>query len=245
MFYLFDYDDPEGVDWYAKLLELTKDKDFEEKQRRFFPLETDLPLKTIKRAYEASLEKDDPVSAAEMLLLNADNVKKIFRESPLSLLLNNSFDNNNEILEMAWRNADLYDKETRVIWYLLFAWYLDRKNKITNAQETLNRLFEKELGTLSTNYNYLSANIITFCVPLLYERYKYNIVKIFNHLSNNLVDIISLSIATLLAKSNKPDEAIQIANQIKDDYSKSVIGRLNENVAPFPSALFSAHMLPP
>ena len=32
-------------------------------------------------------------------------------------------------------------------WYLLIAWYLDCKNKIENAEETLDRLFEKELMT--------------------------------------------------------------------------------------------------
>ena len=49
LFALFDYDDPEGIDWYAKLLELAKDKEFEEKQIQFFPFETNLPLKTIKK----------------------------------------------------------------------------------------------------------------------------------------------------------------------------------------------------
>ena len=113
MFALFDYDDPEGIDWYAKLLELAKDKEFEEKQRQYFPFETNLPLKTIKRAYEASLEKDDPVSTAEMLLLYTNNLEKIFLESPLSILKNTNLDNS-DILEKSWRIADLYDKRTRI-----------------------------------------------------------------------------------------------------------------------------------
>ena len=48
------------IDWYTKLLQLAKDKEFEKKQLEYFPFETDLPLKTIKKAFEASLEKEDP-----------------------------------------------------------------------------------------------------------------------------------------------------------------------------------------
>ena len=57
IFALIDYDDYEGIDWYSKLLQLSKNKEFEQKQLEYFPFETDLPLKTIKKAFEASLIK--------------------------------------------------------------------------------------------------------------------------------------------------------------------------------------------
>ena len=55
---------------------------------------------------------------------------------------------NDYVLEKAWRIADLYDKETRIIWYLLIAWFLDYKNKISEAKKTLDRLFKKELVSI-------------------------------------------------------------------------------------------------
>ena len=151
LFALFDYDDPEGIDWYAKLLELAKDKEFDEKQRQGFPLETNLPLITMKRAYEASIEKDYPVSTVEMILIYANNLKNIFLDSPFSILRNNNLDNN-DILEKSWRIADLYDEETRVNWYLLIVWYFNCKNILANVQKTLDRLFGKELVSSDSQY---------------------------------------------------------------------------------------------
>src|SRR5262249_1879308 len=125
---------------YPKLIQLARNKMFEEKQLQCFPFDTGLSFKTMKRAYEASLEKNDPVSGAEMLLLCAYNLKTVFLESPLSILKNIEIDNN-DILEKALRIAHLYDKETRILWYLSIAWYLDCKKKTTDPQKVLNRIF--------------------------------------------------------------------------------------------------------
>jgi hypothetical protein len=246
LFSLIGFRDYEHIDWYQRLLLLAKNKEFEEKQLEFFPSETDLPLKTIRRAYEASLEKYDPVSTVEMLLLHVTKFKEILLESPLSVLRTISIDNN-DILEKAWRIADLYDNQTRLKWYLLIAWCLDWKKNITDAEKTLNRLFEKVPVTIidgiyrgKSNY----ANIVRFCARCLYEGYKDNIVKIFKYLSNHDIYEISryfiknnnlkiglevynyvggykrsealCSIAQSLAQSNRLDEAIKAAKEIED-----------------------------
>jgi hypothetical protein len=94
-------------------LQLTNDKEFEKNQRKNFLNEPDLPLKTIKRAFEASLIKDDPVSTAEMLLLHFNVLFHILKESPLSALKDFDADyniiKNNHVLEKAWKIADLND----------------------------------------------------------------------------------------------------------------------------------------
>ena len=219
LFALFDYDDPEGTDWYAKLLELAKDKEFEEKQRQYFPFETNLPLKTIKRAYEASLEKDDPVSTAEMLLLYTDKLEKIFLESPLSILKNTNLDNS-DILEKSLRIADLYDKRTRIIWYLAIAWYLDCKNERTNVQKILDRLFGKELVSSG------GSIMVKFFVYSLYDQYKNKMVEIFNHISND--DIYEIS--SFFFKNNNLKTGIEIFNRIGNEKAKvNIINDLNSN----------------
>jgi PPR repeat len=222
LFALFDYDDPQGIDWYAKLLELAKDKEFEEKQRQYFPFEANLPLKTIKRAYDASLEKDDPVLTAELLLIYANNLKKIFLESPLSILNNTNLDNN-DILEKSWRIADLYDKGTRVNWYFLIAWYLDCKDKKANAQKTLKTL-DRLLGKALVNSD---LKITRFFVYSLYDRYKEKMVKILNHISNEHI----YEISSFFFKNNNIKVGLEIFSYVRNKKAKinNEINELNTN----------------
>jgi hypothetical protein len=121
LYALVSYRDPTRINWYLKLLQLTKDSEFENKQLEYFPFESLLPLKTIKNACRASLIKEDPISSSEMLLIYANCLKKISSESPISILKdidiysdNNEFD---KVLEKSWKIADLNDKETQIIWY--------------------------------------------------------------------------------------------------------------------------------
>ncbi len=92
-------------------------------------------------AIEASLEKEDPISTSEMLLSYAYHIKKIFRVSPISVLndrdINSNDNENNVILEKAWIIADLYNGETRIMWYLLIAWYFDNKGKVLEARKNI------------------------------------------------------------------------------------------------------------
>ena len=102
-------------------MQLAKNKEFEKKQLDCFRFETDLPLKTVKRAFESSLEKGYPISTAEMLLLYSSKVTDIFRQSPLSVL--HGIDNgsnivDNGLIEKAWTIVDLYNKEIRTLCYL-------------------------------------------------------------------------------------------------------------------------------
>ena len=99
LFALMDFNDPEGIDWHSKLLQLAKNKEFKQKQLDHFPFETDLPLKTIKKAFEASLIKEDPVSTAEMLLIHASNIKKVFIKSPLCILKDIDIENDNNKID--------------------------------------------------------------------------------------------------------------------------------------------------
>ena len=165
--------------------QIQQNEESEEKQIEFFNSETDLPLKTIKRAFEASFKKDDPVSTVEMLLLYSYKVTHIVKESPLSVLrsLDMEVEDNNddyyieknneqrdndkksqEIIEKALRIADLYDRETCIIWYLLIAWHLNTKDKKIEAKKTLEKLLEKELVPIKKN-----TNISIFLISSLYD----------------------------------------------------------------------------
>ena len=90
---LIGYRDLDRTDWYAMLLDLAKNHDFQDAQRRYFPLES-LQLKTTKGAFKESLLKEDPLSMCEMLLLHAKQITKITKESPLEVLT--SITKNNE-----------------------------------------------------------------------------------------------------------------------------------------------------
>ena len=244
LFALIDYDENyyDKIDWYQKILDLAKNKEFEEKQIEYFYSETDLPLKTIKRAFEASLKKDDPLSTVEMLLLYSYKVTHIVKESPLSVLRNlgmekednndNYIERNNEqrdndkknqeIIEKALRIADLYDKETYIIWYLLVAWLLNSKDKVKQAKKTLERLLEKELVPITKN-----KDIFTFLIFSLYDCYKDTIVKIFDYLSDD--NIYQIYLAFIEKRNGKI--GLEIFNYVKNKNSKisALLESLNKN----------------
>jgi tetratricopeptide (TPR) repeat protein len=167
-------------------------------------------LKTIKRAFEASLEKEDPISTTEMLMTYASKVSLIFEESPLSIL--KMFDinkNNNEIddvIEGTLRLANLYDTDTFIMWYLLIAWYLNGNDKRYYAKKTLDSLFKKKLDPISKG-----QDIIIFLIYNLYECHKETLAKIFDYLSNN--DIYK--IFELFIKSKKWLLGLDIFRYIK------------------------------
>jgi hypothetical protein len=222
LFALIDHNNPKGIDWYAKLLHLAKNEEFEQKQLECFAFESDLPLKTIKIAFESSLMKKDPVSTVEMLLIYANRAKKVFQKSPLSILEDIDVDvdkyNNeiNDVLELAWRIADSYDKDGCITWYLLISWSLDYKNKTSEAKETLDRLFKKEIVYITEG-----NDAINFLIYSLYERHKETIAKIFDCLSND--DIYN--ICKLFIENKKGIIGIEVFKYIK---SKST--EINEKI---------------
>jgi hypothetical protein len=192
-------------------LQLAKNDIYKQKQLECFPFENDLPLKTIKNAFEASLIKEDPVSTAEMLLIHASNIKKVFIKSPLCILKDiNIEDNDNKIdniLERSLKIADLYDRETRIIWYLLIAWYLDSKNKTLQIKIVINRLSEKELVFVNEG-----GHLIDFLIYCLYEKYREKIIKIFDYLSDD--DIYKICLYFI--KDKKGQIGLEIFGFIKD-----------------------------
>jgi len=223
---LVSYRDPKRTNWYLKLLQLAKGSEFEQKQLEYFPFETDLPLKTTKRAFEASLEKEDAVRSVELLLLNSAKVIHIIKESPLSVLndlyKDASNSKNNYILEKAWRVADLYDKEARIRWYLVIAWYLDYKNDIHASIKTLDTLFRKELVYVNNGY------IINHLVYFLYPRYKDSIVKIFDYLPNDDIYIIC---SLFIKNKNNLETVLEIFRYIKNK-KENTNGKTNLEVCP-------------
>jgi lipopolysaccharide biosynthesis regulator YciM len=218
LYALVSYRDPKKINWYLKLLHLAKNNEFEKKQLEYFPFETDLQLKTIKRAFEASLIKEDPVSTADLLLLHSSKVIRIFIESPLSILkglykVYTDFDNseNNYALENVLRHADLYNKEIRILWYLLIAWFLDCKKDRTSAKKTLDTLFKKELIHIT------NGHIVIPLIYYLHGRYKLEISNIFDYLSN---DDIYRVCSPFVKNRNKLKDAYEIFRYIKDKKSK-------------------------
>ena len=212
LFSLINCDAYEEVDWYRKLLQLAKNKEFEQKQHEYFPFDTDLPLKTIKRAFEASLEKEEPVRTAELILLHSAKVIRIVKQSPLSdlddIYIDSSNLGNNDTFRETWRIANHYNEEARVMWYLLIAWYLDCKKYIPEAQKTLDNLFKKDLVYINNNH------IINQLVYFLYPCYKDTIVKIFDYLSNDNICNICL---LFIKNKNDLEVGLEVFRYINDN----------------------------
>lgn len=90
---------------------------------------------------------------------------------------------------------------------------------IWTAEKTLNRLFEKELGTIEDD-----DIIVRFCICSLYDRFKYNIVKIFSHLSND--DIYKISLFFLENKNLKT--GLEIFNHLRYEKTETNDEIINE-----------------
>ncbi len=185
LFALIDYDDPNRVDWYQKLLHLVKNKEFKQKQLDLFHSEPDLRLRAIRLVFEASLTKNDYVSTVEMLLMHQSTLKDVLSRSPLDTLIDyeatvNDSGDINSILSQSWKIANMYERNIRIIWYLLIAWYFHCKNKEQVAKKTLDLLISDGLDSFTDSHN-----IIKFLVYSLYNHYKEDISKLLRYFSND------------------------------------------------------------
>ncbi|AFY85167.1 ATP-binding protein [Oscillatoria acuminata] len=124
-----------------RLYELARDSAFATLQRERLPEDPDLPLETIREALLDAAQRDDPGAMAEFLLLQAKRVGEILQESPLDALRNGS-------LIRAQQLADLYDIHRCVLWYLLLAWALKDEGRLNEAEETLQKLQQKDFPRL-------------------------------------------------------------------------------------------------
>ena len=136
---------------WQELYELAHHQDYVTAQRQQLPEQPDLPLKTVQIALWSKAETDDGVGMAEFLLLHAGRVIQITtQESPLEALRAGS-------ITTAWALAEQFDIERCILWYLLLAWELVKdatqdKGKMEQARETLERLQQKNLPSLSKDW---------------------------------------------------------------------------------------------
>jgi hypothetical protein len=128
---------------WEELYAIARNPDFASAQQQQLPDEPDLPLKTVQAALLGAAEEDKAERMAEFVLIHAHRLGQTNdQESPLDALRSGS-------LKRAWILADQYEIERCILWYLLLAWELKDEGKLDDAQETLERLHEKELPRLS------------------------------------------------------------------------------------------------
>jgi len=133
---------------WEELYAIARNPDFVSTQRQQLRDEPDLPLKTVQTALLGAAEEDKAEIMAKFLLVHAHRLGQTnAQESPLDALRSGSL----ERLERAWKLAELYDIQYRVLWYLLLAWELKDTDSSEEARETLERLQKKELPRFSTN----------------------------------------------------------------------------------------------
>ena len=132
---------------WEELYAIARDEDFASAQQQQLPDEPDLPLKTVQTALLGAAEEDKAEIMAEFLLVHVHRLGQTnAQESPLDALRGGS-------LGRAWKLADLYGIEHRVLWYLLLAWELKDKGRSKEARETLEKLQQKEIPSgFSTRY---------------------------------------------------------------------------------------------
>lgn len=130
---------------WEDLYAIARDKDFASAQQQQLSDEPDLPLKTVQTALLGAAEEDKAEIMAKFLLVHAHRLGQTnAQESPLDALRSSS-------LERAWKLADMYEIEHRILWYLLLAWELKDTARLEEAQETLERLQHKQLPRLSNH----------------------------------------------------------------------------------------------
>ena len=137
----------------------------------------------------------------------------IFKESPMSVIksINSFVKENNDILGKAYRIADLYDNDTKTMWYLLIAWFFDCKNEVSNTKKTLDGLFKKQLVSI-LKY----GDIVNFLVYSLYDNHKDKIIKIFDYLSNDRI----YDICSIFIRNNNLKIGLEILGYIKNNRNK-------------------------
>jgi tetratricopeptide (TPR) repeat protein len=144
---------------WEELYAIARKEDFASAQQQQLPDEPDLPLKAVQTALLGAAEEDKAEIMAEFVLVHAHRLGQTnAQESPLEALRAGS-------LGRAWKLADLYGIEHRVLWYLLLAWELKDKGRSKEARETLEKLQQKELPSFSTRYtatNWLSDLAVYF-----------------------------------------------------------------------------------
>ena len=206
------------VKHWEELYAIARNEDFYSHSIKQFPDEPDLPLKTVKTALLAAADQDKPGEMAEFMLLHAQQLlHTTAQDSPLEALRKGS-------LERAWKLADLYEIEYRILWYLLLAWELKDTGKFEEAEETLKRLQPQELPRLSTHgvkqwqsesAAYLLARIFEVSEDIctsLEQKLLDNCYRRF--LSINLRNCGNLAAALKIMKSIRP-ESEQVLHLLK------------------------------
>jgi tetratricopeptide (TPR) repeat protein len=193
---------------WQELYELARNQEFVTAQRQQLPEQPDLPLKTVQIALSGAAETDDAGGMAEFLLVHAERVMQIAKESPLDILRLGSIDG-------ALALAEKFDPERCVLWYLLLAWELAKDasqdgEKMEQAREILERLQQKELPRLSEDW---MKDCAVYLLTYLLTATK----GTFTALSRRILDDESLeNLCQNLVEASDFTAAIDIAQQIKD-----------------------------
>ncbi|MEQ9669204.1 AAA family ATPase [Coleofasciculus sp. G2-EDA-02] len=199
---------------WQELYELARNKEFVTAQWQHLPEQPDLPLKTVQIALSGAAETDDAGWMAEFLLVHAERVMQIAKESPLDILRLGSIDG-------ALALAEKFDPQRCVLWYLLLAWELAKDasqdgEKMEQAREILERLQQqKNLPRLLNHWMEMCA---VYLLKLLLTATK----GMFIGLSRLILGNNSLAnLCQSLVEANDFTAAIHTAQQIEDSNNRA------------------------
>lgn len=190
---------------WDELYAIARNEDFAVAQREHLPDEPDLFLKTVQAALLGAAETDNAARMAKFLLVHARCVVQIAKqESPLDALRSRS-------LERAWKLADMYEIERRILWYLLLAWELKDEDRLNEARETLERLQQKELPRLSTNLDWQDS-YATYFLAQVFEVSEDTCTVLEQKLLSNRRHLL-----TILCEFGKFPAALKIVERISSE----------------------------
>ena len=131
--------------WLDALYALARSEAFLQDQSAALTQDPDALLRTLRLALQGAMEQDDAAKMGEFVIAHGRRLQSITKEMPLSALRNGS-------MERAWKLADLYETEKRVLWHLLLAWELKDAGREADWKSTLERLVVKDLPQLTNRW---------------------------------------------------------------------------------------------
>jgi len=199
----------EAQQW-EPLYTLAREPTFGPAQLRAFPNNPDLPLETLQLALDGAATTDNAGAMAEFLLAHARKLIDVRQESPLEALRQVS-------LERACKLADLYEPESKVLWYLLLAWDLHHQGRDEEARA----LLAKQVGERLPYLSWQAKIVNTFLCDLF---------AVDHHASKTLVqsliedgDDVLTAIAKAQVQTGDFPVALQTAQAIKDKWSRASV----------------------
>ena len=189
------------------LYALARSEPFLQEQSNVLVRDPDAPLDTLRLALQGAMAQDDAAKMGEFVISHARRLQAMMHENPLSALRGGG-------LERAWKLADLYGIEMKVLWHLLLAWELKGDGRDAERKNTLERLDPANLPQLTNSQ--ASTLLMQACDPD---------EAVFESLSQKLAnrDRHYADVSIRLASQNDNVKALRFAVRVEDKQQKALV----------------------